>query len=135
MGARIGSKGKRVVAWQDPDKQELIYAERSSYVLGGYYTVKVSRKDGKTIRHGSPLYTGRRLERGNPWMQAWKTEELEAEQRLAREARERKDKAADEFGHAMEPLLAIARQARTGAQRSALVADVIRRLSYPWGER
>jgi hypothetical protein len=133
MGVRVNAKGKRVVFWLTPDGTELAYLEKISYVTGGIYEVEVTRTEGHVLRD-KPRYTRRWLDRDDPRVQKWHLSEMTAEQQLAREARERKDKAAGfvALDQAMEPLLQIARSYRTNAQRDALIADVIRRLSTPW---
>jgi hypothetical protein len=130
MGVRQGSKDQRCTSWRDPNGKTLLYAEKNSVITGGLYEVMVTRTDGSTHR-GHPVYTGR-LPYDDPDLKAWRVAEMEAEQELARQARERKAKADDPFGKAMEPLIEYAKACRTGAQRDALIADVIRRLNTPW---
>lgn len=131
MGVRVNG-GHRVVVWETPEG-ELTYAERASYVTGGIYEVGVTRKEGHTYR-SVPLYTRKWVDHNDPRRQAWQLAELAAEHELARGAQERKDKKAG-FGaldKAMEPLVGLARECRTNAQRAALIADVIRRMNDCW---
>ena len=52
--------GKRVHAWIDPSGRELLYAHKraTTWAIGSFYTVQVSRHGTGTRLHGEPAYTG-----------------------------------------------------------------------------
>lgn len=127
-GTRVTDDGKKSTAWVVPDGTFITYSEKSSFVLGGGYDVEVSREDDHTWRKGRPQYAGS----GNATDEQrarFAVLSAEAEQELARAARERKAKGHDALAEAMEPLVKYAKACRTRSQRAALIADVIDRLT------
>lgn len=130
-GMRVSSDGKRCSGWLDSTDEIRLYAEpTSSFVLGGIYDVVITQTG---LRRGTPKYTGRRLAFDDPLLSTWRVAQLDAEQVLARNARERKDKnGTDALEEAMQPLIALAKSCRTEAQRAALIADVIYRMNTSW---
>lgn len=126
--------GKRVTAWIDPGGKERLYAEKGSYALGHTYEVRVAREDDHIWRvAGSAKWTNAPVPED---ITVWRLADMEAAQELERSKNERaaKKQGFTDLEEAMEPLLAIARAARTAAQREALIAAVIRRLTYPWSK-
>jgi hypothetical protein len=131
-GVRIGSTGQRVIEWIDPAGEDLWYdTKRASYVVGGRYAVKVLRADGKIskYRNPAPAYQGRA---DDPRIEEWRAAEIAAETRLTAAARERSAKRQEPLDRALEPLIEIAASLRTGADRDAFTAYVIRRLHAAW---
>lgn len=127
-GARIGSDGKRDVAWLQPDGTLVLFGDKASYALGCGYDVDVCREAGQSWKRGKPRYAGS----GNATeeqLARFTVLSTEAEQELARNARERKAKGQEALAEAMEPLVKYAKACRTRSQRAALIADVIDRLT------
>lgn len=127
-GTRVTDAGKKSTAWMVPDGTYITYTEKSSFVLGGGYDVEVSRDGAHTWRRGRPRYAGSGHVTDEQRAR-FAVLSAEAEQELARSARERKDKSQDALAGAMEPLVAYAKACRTRSQRAALIADVIDRLT------
>lgn len=122
------AKGKRAVEWMMPNGYPVQYDDKSSYATGAGYDVLVCREDGHIWRRGKPAYAGS----GGAASEVrarWLVLEKQAEQELARLARERKEKGRDALDEAMEPLIAYAAQCRTRTQRAALIADVIEHIT------
>jgi len=135
-GVRVGSDHKRCVAWEDPHGEMYLYADRAKYILGAVYEIQVTRKDDGVYRRGHPVFGQHHGNVTDAKLREWRTAELEAEQYLARQARERKARGkADPLDDALAPLMEYARSARSESQRSALIADVIYRLNMAWFRR
>jgi hypothetical protein len=122
-------KGKRAHCWRDPSRRELLYSDKGSYVIGGLYSCRVNR-ESESLTRTHPQYTGERLDREErgPLDAA----DLAARVRLASLAQERKHAAESALDDATEPLVQIARTLRTGADRDALAAYIIRRIGTAW---
>lgn len=126
-GVRVASDGKRDVAWLQPDGNLVLFADKASYAFGMGYDVDVCREGEASWKRGKPRYAGS----GNATdeqLARFVVLDREAEQELARNARERKAKGTDPLYEAMKPLLKYAESCRTHSQRAALIADVIYRL-------
>jgi hypothetical protein len=121
--------GKRAHSWLDPSKRELLYSGKGSYVIGGLYAVQVNRSAGRVTRR-HPEYTGEFV--GSDERGPLNAADTAARIRLARLAQERKDGASSALDNAIDPLVEIARTLRTGADRDALAAYVIRRIGTAW---
>jgi hypothetical protein len=122
-------KGKRAHCWREPSGRELLYSDKRSYVIGGLYLCKVNR-ESESMTRTHPQYTGERLEREE--RAPLDAADLAARIRLARLAQERKDAASSALDEVIEPLVEIARTLRTGADRDALSAYIIRRIGTVW---
>lgn len=144
VGIRLSADGKRCSAWMPPegesDRDILLYGERAgSYVIGGRYEVTVSRRpvDGRVIttRHSDPKFVGKDHypdpELKTTWQQ-WEADSLVAERELSRRGMERKMKQVQALDEALEPLLDIAAKFRTGKDRDAFAAYVLRRIQSSW---
>lgn len=133
-GTRVSSKGKRMQAFIDPaDGRERVWVETATYVVGGIYTMTVSRPgDGTTSRHGKPVYTGRRADREE--RARLEVESEHAERRLRRLARERNHKRESAIGEACEPIVALAKTMRTFEDVESLCASVRRRIVDGWAK-
>lgn len=133
-GVRASSDNKRCVAWEDPtDGHVYLYADKPSYICGATYEVKITRKaDG--VYRGAPRFISAAShdEADQDKLNEWRIRERDAEHELARRARERKAKAEDALGDAMQPLFEYARGCRNSSQRAALISDVIYRLGRGW---
>lgn len=132
-GLRVDNKGKKITAWLEPGGQIFYFTEKRAYAIGCLYDCAVIR-DGDSVTRRKPVYVRHAKEDEVPESKVneWRVAELEAEQRLAREARERKAKNHDPLDDAMLRLNQYALACRTTAQRDALIADVIRRLNVAW---
>jgi hypothetical protein len=127
--------GKRVHAWIDPSGRELLYAFKSAstWAIGSYYAAQVSRHDAATTLHGTPTYTGERADddlRRHLW-----AADAAARAQLASLAQERNDRRRNAIDEALEPAVAIARTLRSGPERDAFTAYVLRRLLAAWCTR
>lgn len=125
-GVRVDG-GKRCVWWETTEGP-VVYVDKSSYATGAGYDVLVCREDGHIWRQGKPSYAGSGGAAAEQRAR-WLVLEKQAEQELARLARERRDKGTDKLDEAMEPLIDYAAGCRTRAQRTALIAEVIDRLT------
>jgi hypothetical protein len=133
-GIRADKDGKKWHAWTDPAGEEHWFARTGSRMaVGSCYTAKVTRRDDGISLHGTPEYAGSQASqetRAALWTQhtlaQTRIEALRAERDAARR------NALDE---AIAPLLELAGPLRTGAQRDALAAYVIRKLHSTWNTR
>lgn len=136
-GVRLAATHKLVEQWQpvDDDGQpvgdSLWYASKrgstAAHAVGSIYTAHVVRTDDRTTRHGEPGYTADRV--SDALRAAWWTEQHTARTRYAIVRDEANAAKVDALNEALEPLLVLARAARTGVQRDALIATVLRRLA------
>jgi hypothetical protein len=131
-GTRVLSSDGRGQEFLTETGELKVYAERVSYVIGGIYTVQTSTKGGRTIRHGDPVYTGRR--RPAEERALWEAEDQAAEVALDRAALERKHRKGGALDEALAPLLEIMAGTRTGTQRQALIGYVSDRLGAAYHE-
>lgn len=135
-GSRVGAKGVKVHAWLPPGRHrayadELWFKAGGSYAVGAAYTVRVSRADTTTTRHGAPEFLS-----SASALTGWTPEELAtlnarhtaAETRLRLAAMERNVKRSSELDAALEPLLTIAAKLAT-PDRAAFTAYVLTKLS------
>jgi hypothetical protein len=125
--------GKRVHAWIDPHGHELLYSHKRSghWAIGRYYTADVIRTGTRTQLYGTPMYTGDRDAGDELRRQLW-VKDTAARTRLADLAAERKAAQRNAIDEALQPLLAAASVLRTGADRDAFIAYVLRRLISGW---
>lgn len=124
---------KRVHAWIDPTGRELLYTfpRGGSWAIGSCYTASVARDGPKTTLHGTPAYTGDRHDDEQLRRQLW-AQDTAARAQLARLAQERNEARRNAIDEAVEPLLAVARTLKTGPDRDAFIAYVLRRLATAW---
>jgi hypothetical protein len=127
--------GKRVHAWIDPSGRELLYAFKRAtiWAIGSYYTAHVSREDTTTRLHNTPTYTGEQADddlRRHLW-----AADTAARAQLARLAQERNDARRNALDDALAPILAVAATLKTGPDRDAFTAYVLRRLLAAWYTR
>jgi hypothetical protein len=134
-GIRADKDGKKWHAWIDPAGEEHWFARTGSRMaVGSRYTAQVTRRDdGAITLHGTPEYAGSQAggeTRAALWtahtLAQTRSESLRAERDAARR------NALDE---AIAPLLELAAPLRTGAQRDALAAYVLRKLHNAWTTR
>jgi hypothetical protein len=133
-GIRAGRDGKRRHAWLDPGGEELLFpAAQGRPAIGSHYTARVTRDgDGVTL-HGTPEYAGGQVGDGTR-RALWSADTL-ARTRLETLRAERDDARRNALDEAIAPLLELAAPLRTGAQRDALAAYVIRKLHEAWSAR
>ena len=135
-GIRADKDGKKWHAWVDPNGEEHWFARTGSgrMAVGSCYTARVTRRDGGGITlHGTPEYAGSqagRETRASLW-----TEHTLAQTRIETLRAERDAARRNALDEALAPLLALAAPLRTGAQRDALAAYVIRKLHNAWAIR
>jgi hypothetical protein len=132
-GVRAGKDGKRVHAWIDPGGEELWFARVRAAAIGSQYTVSVTRREDTVTVHGTPQYAGSDTDPGTR-RALWAADSV-AQARLAGLRAERSDARRNALDEAIAPLLEIARPLRTGAERDALAAYVIRKLHAGWNSR
>jgi hypothetical protein len=125
--------GKRVYAWIDPSGRELLFTLRpaSASAIGSYYTAQVSRHAGNVTLHGTPTYADDGQADDELRRQLW-AQDTAARGHLARLAQERNEARRHGIDEALQPLLSVARTVKTGPDRDALTAYVLRRLIGAW---
>jgi hypothetical protein len=135
-GVRADKHGKKWHSWLDAAGEDHWFARTGggTMAIGSRYTLRVTRRDdGGITLHGIPEYAGSEADqvtRQGLWAQhAVAQAQIEA-RRAERDAGRRN--ALDE---ALAPLVDLARSLRTGAQRDALTAHVIRKLHNAWTTR
>lgn len=102
--------------------------------VGSRYTAQVTRRDGGAITlHGTPEYVGSQAD-GETRAALW-TEHTLAQTRIESLRSERDAARRNALDEALAPLLELAAPLRTGAQRDALAAYVIRKLHNAWATR
>jgi hypothetical protein len=133
-GIRAGKDGKRRHAWLDPDGEELLFASAGGRpAIGSLYSARVTRGDDGITLHGTPEYTGSHADQAV--RQALWTAHALAQTRLETLRAERDAARRSALDEALAPLLELAAPLRTGAQRDALAAYVLRRIHEAWNPR
>lgn len=131
-GVRVLRDGKRAHAWVDPSGEELLYQKIGRRAAVGYLYEATVERDGDHITlHGQPRSIGEQTDAETRLR--LRAADSAATTRLATLARERKEGAEDALNEALAPLVKLARGCRTGAERDALIATVLRRMqSAAW---
>lgn len=133
-GVRAGKDGKRLHAWIDPAGEEHWFSRTGTRMaIGSHYSAQVSRHDGTVTLHGTPEYAGSAA--GADTRRALWTEHTLAQTRLEAIRAERDAARRNALDEALAPLLEVAAPLRTGAQRDALAAYVLRKLHNAWHTR
>ena len=134
-GIRADKDGKKWHAWVDPAGEEHWFARTGSRMaIGSCYTAHVTRRDdGGISLHGTPEYAGSQAD-GETRAALWTAHTLAQTQIEALRA-ERDAARRSALDEAIAPLLELAAPLRTGAQRDALAAYVIRKLHNAWTTR
>ena len=133
-GIRAGKDGKRRHAWLDPGGEELLFASAGGRpAIGSLYTARVTRGDDGITLHGTPEYTGSQADQAA--RRALWTAHTLAQTRLETLRAERDAARRSALDEALAPLLELAAPLRTGAQRDALAAYVLRRIHEAWNPR
>ncbi|GAA0911553.1 hypothetical protein [Virgisporangium aurantiacum] len=125
--------GKRVHAWIDPSGRELLYSHkrgRTTWAIGSLYTAEVSRHDGTTRLHNKPTYTGEQTD--DVLRRRLRAADTAARAQLARLAQERNDARSNAIDDALDPVLAVARTLKSGPDRDAFTAYLLRRILSAW---
>lgn len=97
--------------------------------VGSHYTVQVSRHDGTLTLHGTPEYAGSAADEAT--RRALWAEHTLAQTQVEASRAERDAARRNALDEALAPLLEVAAGLRTGAQRDALAAYVIRKSTTP----
>jgi hypothetical protein len=129
-GTRVTLKDQPAHVWVDGEGKgaELWFAKKGHYSIGGVYKVEVTRHDGdKLTRHGIPRFE-RALDDRDAQVR-WEAKDAAAAADLERIRRERKADADSALDEALKPLVTIAQELRTGAQRDAFAAYIIRKVA------
>jgi hypothetical protein len=127
---RRESDGKRYHAWQDGKGQERYYAKVAAGVVGGKYTLMVTRDGDRVSVYPEPRYTGDRVDQAT--RREMEALDIAATAILAAQALDRNDARRKALDDAVQPLAEIAAKLRFGHERDAFLAHVIRRLSGRW---
>ena len=124
---------RRIHAWIDPNGHQCLYQLKraGSWVIGGYYTGKVARNGDATTLYGTPHYTGDGNAGDDVRRDLW-AKDAAARTRLALLAQERNEARRNAIDEALDPLLTLARTAKTSADCDALTAYVLRRMITSW---
>ena len=135
-GVRADKDGKKWHAWVDPAGEEHWFARTGGgrMAVGSRYTAQVTRRDdGAITLHGTPEYAGSQAD-GETRAALWTAHTL-AQTRIESLRSERDAARRNALDEALAPLLELAAPLRTGAQRDALAAYVIRKLHNAWATR
>ena len=134
-GIRADKDGKKWHAWVDADGEEHWFAKTGSRMaVGSRYTAQVIRRDDGSISlRGTPAYAGSQA--AQTTRAALWTEHTLAQTRIELLRAERDAARRSALDEAIAPLLELAAPLRTGAQRDALAAYVIRKLHNSWTTR
>lgn len=134
-GIRADKGGKKWHAWVDQAGEEHWFAKAGGRMaVGSRYTAQVTRPDGRAITlHGTPEYAGSQA--GRQTRAALQTAHTLAQTRIEALRAERDAARRNALDEAIAPLLELAAPLRTGAQRDALAAYVIRKLHSAWNPR
>ena len=134
-GIRAGKDGKKWHAWLDQAGEEHWFARTggSRMAVGSRYTAQVTRRDDGITLHGTPEYAGSQADR-EARAALWTAHTL-AQTRIETLRAERDAARRNALDEALAPLLDLAAPLRTGAQRDALAAYVIRKLHDTWTTR
>lgn len=128
-GRRV-SKGKQAYAWIDANDKELWYGPGfQGKVIGGRYTVTVDRDSDKLTVYGKPSYVDRSQDERTA---EWEAKQETSNTLLAAASRERTAAKQRTLDEALVPLLDVARTLRTGSERDAFLAHIIRKVSAAW---
>jgi hypothetical protein len=129
-GKRLSTEWRLLDAWRAPDGT-LLYYKNFTGVVGGIYDLTVIRENGRTTISGQPKWTGQRVD---PQTQReWLTAENGDIVRHKQHRRHEKAKSgADLLDQSLVPLMDFARTCRTRADKDALIATIIRRLTDTW---
>jgi hypothetical protein len=119
--------GKPGHAWIDPNGNELYYDKLTGSALGSQYEVEVTRTDDSVKVGLSPRWV--QSSDPNP---EWVLRDNATRVDIATRRGERSAAKRDRLDEAMAPLVGYAKTCRTGAERDALVATVVRRLGGIW---
>jgi hypothetical protein len=124
--------GKRQHAWLDPTGEELLFARTGgSMAVGSHYTAQVIRRDdGRITLRGTPIYAGSAA--GEATRLALWAKHTAAQTRLELIRAERNAARRNALDEALAPLLEVAAGLRTGAERDALAAYILRRIQHAW---
>jgi hypothetical protein len=134
-GVRFTKARKTAEVWVDQagDGEELWYiGSGTRLILGAIYDMEISRTDGRVIRHGDPQYTGDSIPWSDPRCRAWTTADNAARVRRQQVRDEAKQAKNDAIDQAIEALRPYAAACRNRAERDALLATVIRRITAMW---
>ena len=102
--------------------------------IGSRYVVRVTRRDdGGLTLHGVPEYASSQADQAT--RQALWAEHTVAQAQIEARRAERDAARRNALDEALAPLVDLARPLRTGAQRDALAAYVIRKLHNAWTTR
>lgn len=122
--------GKRAHAWIDPGGHEYWYGGKGSFGIGYSYDVKVSRT-ADSVRRTTPVYKGTSdvsPEKRREWAALDRAAQTAiASHRLAANAAR-----SDALAELVDPLAELARNLSMAADRDALAAYVLRRISSAW---
>jgi hypothetical protein len=126
-GVRVGKGGRRVHAWLDADGEELLFTRTGARMaVGSHYTVSVTRHQTTITLHGTPAYAGMTADAAT--RRACWAEHTVAQTRLEMIRAERSAARRSALDEALAPLLELAGPLRTGAERDALAAYVLRKI-------
>ena len=134
-GIRADKDGKKWHAWVDAADEEHWFARTGGRMaVGSCFTARVTRRDGGGISlHGTPEYAGSQA--GQEVRAALRTAHTLAQTQIESLRAERDAARRSALDEALAPLLELAASLRTGAQRDALAAYVIRKLHSAWNTR
>jgi hypothetical protein len=133
-GVRVGPGGKRVFAWLDAGGEQRLFSRTGARMaVGSQYEVRVSRGEDTLMLHGTPAYAGSAAPEAV--RRALWAEHAVAQARLEMIRAERSAARRSALDEALAPLLELAAPLRTGPERDALAAYILRKLHTAWNPR
>lgn len=124
--------GKRTHGWIEPSGRMRYYVDKGNLVIGGLYTVSVTRTD-KNVMRGQPVYTGRMID-DDALRRQYFVEEHAAKTKLSAITNERNDAkvTASEIDKMLAPLIEVAASLTSQYDRDAFSMLVLRRIQSAW---
>jgi hypothetical protein len=128
-GKRLSTKNTLLNAWWDPVLNKLSTWKKFDGMIGGIYTFQVERDATGITNYGQPAYTGRK---NDDMIHEWRVADQQARVAHQKYRRSKAAKGVDPLDAAMDRLVPFARACRTRDEKTALIAEVIRRLTEVW---
>jgi hypothetical protein len=131
LGRRLNANRTLQAVWRDPDGTDRWYpVKHAGQVIGGTYRVKIQQNTGGSVSlYLDPEY----LDRDVPAEAAeWQLADITAVARTKSLASERRTAKRDALDLALDPLLDLARDLRTGAERDVFAAYILRQVNASW---
>lgn len=121
---------KMLHLWVTPEGRTVAFAKLPGLAIGSVYEVVCERDgEGRAIVVGDPLFLRGETDDRKA---EWQARDAAHAALQARDRAERNAAKHDAVEEALKPLLGIASTLRTGAEKDAFAANVVRRLNAAW---